>query len=62
MAKKIPREYFYDCCMSCLELATINRNIFDCGKLQCPTQKHVCGMMLTDEEVKAYKRSRGIYD
>jgi len=62
MAKKTPREYFYDRCMSCHEPAMINRHAFDCGKLQCPIQKHVCGMMLSAEEVKAYKQSRGIYD
>jgi len=49
-------------CLTCKEDAIINRNIFDCGKLHCPTQKHVCGMMLSEDEVKAYKQSRGIYD
>lgn len=58
MAKKAPREYFYDCCISCNEPANINRMIFDCGKMGCHIQKHVCGMLLTDDEIKTYEKNR----
>jgi hypothetical protein len=58
MSKKTAQEYFHSHCIPCNEPANINRMIFDCGKMGCHIQKHVCGMLLTDDEIKTYEKNR----
>ena len=51
--------YFLNWCVPCSEPTTITKQgYFDCGKLECSAQKHVCGIALKPDEIGLYERNR----
>jgi hypothetical protein len=51
--------YFHSFCIGCAQPVNITKQgFFDCGKLECPTQKHTIGLMLTADEIETFERNR----